>query len=152
MSEHNNNQHTTNGGEHKHENKHHGSHNDPPKHEAKQSHSDESNAVHEKAELVKLSDSAKENQSPTDDEYLGELKGQAQEYGQKIQDAADKAKVYANEKIAQAGDKFNELKDKEPGELVDEAKEFAREKPGQTILISAAVGLVVGLIFGRGRK
>ncbi|MCB1025259.1 MAG: hypothetical protein KDB79_12760, partial [Acidobacteria bacterium] len=45
-----------------------------------------------------------------DDEYLGDLKMQAQEYGQKIQDAAEKARDFASEKLSQAGDKFNELK------------------------------------------
>ncbi len=74
---------------------------------------------------------------------------QAQEYGQKIQDAAGKAKDYANEKITLANDKFNELKDKDPQELIEGAKDYARKKPGQTILISAAVGLVLGAIFSR---
>ena len=86
-----------------------------------------------------------------DDEYLGDLRMQAQEYGAKLQDAAGKAKIYAEEKLAQASDKFNELKDKDPQELVEEAKDYARKNPGQTILISAAVGLVLGMIF-RGRK
>ncbi len=86
-----------------------------------------------------------------DDEYLGDLKMQAQEYGQKIQDAAGKAKDFASEKFAQASEKFNELKDKDPKELVEDAKEYARKNPGQTILISAAVGLVIGMLF-RGRK
>ena len=36
----------------------------------------------------------------TDDEFLGDIKMQAQEYGQKIQDAAGKAKDFANEKFA----------------------------------------------------
>ncbi|MFV0387152.1 MAG: YqjD family protein [Pyrinomonadaceae bacterium] len=98
--------------------------------------------------LVQINNS---NAQEADDEFLGELKMQAQEYGQKLQDAADKAKVFANEKFSQAGDKFNELKNKDPKELVDDAKEFAREKPGQALLISAAVGLVIGLIFGRRR-
>ena len=83
----------------------------------------------------------------TDDEYLGDWKVQAQEYQQKMQDAAEKAKVYANEKFAQAGDKFKELSNKDPKELVEDAKEYARQKPGQTILISAAVGLVLGLLL-----
>ena len=87
-----------------------------------------------------------------DDEFLGDLKMQAQEYGQKIQDAAGKAKEFANEKFSQAGDKFKELSSKDPKELVEDAKEFARQKPGQTILISAAVGLVLGLILRSGRK
>ena len=54
---------------------------------------------------------------------------QAEEYGQKIQDAAMKAKDYASEKFAVAGEKFKELQDKDPKELVEEAKEFARKKP-----------------------
>lgn len=88
----------------------------------------------------------------TTDEFLGDLKMQAQEYGQKIQDAAAQAKDFANEKFAQAGDKFKEISAKDPKELVEDAKEFARQKPGQTILISAAIGLVVGLILRSGRK
>lgn len=87
-----------------------------------------------------------------DDEFLGDLKMHAQEYGQKIQDAAVKAKDFASDKFTQAGDKFKEISSKDPKELVEDAKEFARQKPGQTILISAAVGLVLGLILRGGRK
>jgi ElaB/YqjD/DUF883 family membrane-anchored ribosome-binding protein len=77
-----------------------------------------------------------------EDEYLGDLKMQAQEYGQK-------AKAYAEERFAWAGDKFKELQNKDPKELVEDAKEYARQKPGQTILISAAVGLVLGMLLRR---
>ena len=77
-----------------------------------------------------------------DDEYLGDLKMQAQEYGQK-------AKAYAEERFAWAGDKFKEIQSKDPKELVEDAKEYARQKPGQTILISAAIGLVIGMILRR---
>ena len=91
------------------------------------------------------------NNNFLNDEFLGELKVQAQEYQQKIQEAAGKAKDFANEKFAQAGDKFKELSNKDPQELVEDAKEFVRKKPGQTILISAAVGLVLGLLI-KGRK
>ena len=76
---------------------------------------------------------------------------QAQEYGQKLQDAAAKAKDYAGEAFATAGDKFKELQNKEPKELIEDAKEYARQKPGQTILISAAIGLVLGFLL-KGRK
>lgn len=92
-----------------------------------------------------------ENKTLLDDEFLGDLKMQAQEYGQKIQDAASKAKDFAGEKFAQAGDKFKELQNKDPKELVEDAKEFARQKPGQTILISAAIGLVIGFLL-KGRR
>jgi ElaB/YqjD/DUF883 family membrane-anchored ribosome-binding protein len=83
------------------------------------------------------------------DEFLGDLKMQAQEYGQKIQDAADRAKEFAEEKFAQAGEKFKELSNKDPKEIVEDAKEYARQKPGQAILISAAVGLVLGFLLKR---
>ena len=85
------------------------------------------------------------------DEFLGDIGKHVEEYGQKVQDAASKAYDFANEKFSAAGDKFKELSAKDPKELVEDAKEFARQKPGQTILISAAVGLVLGL-FLRGRK
>ena len=84
-----------------------------------------------------------------DDEYLGDLKMQAQEYGQKLQDAAEKAKDFAGEKLTQAGDKFNELKEKDPKEIVEDAKDYAKKNPGQTILISAAVGLFLGFLIKR---
>ena len=77
---------------------------------------------------------------------------QAQEYGQKIQDAAVKAKDFASEKFSQAGDKLKDIQNKDARELIEDAKEFARQKPGQTILISAAVGLVLGLLFRGSRK
>ncbi len=80
-------------------------------------------------------------------DYMDEFKAQAEVYGQKIQDAAMKARDFAGEKLTAAGEKFKELQEKDPRELVEDAKEFARKKPGQTILISAAVGLIVGLIL-----
>ncbi len=95
--------------------------------------------------LVPLDDEFRKNE----DEYLGELKMQAQEYGQKVQDAAGKARVFAEEKMAWAGDKFKEIQSKDPKEIIEDAKEFARQKPGQTILISAAIGLVIGFLLRR---
>ena len=85
----------------------------------------------------------------TTNDYMNEFKGQAQEYGQKFQDAAVKAKDYASDKFTVASDKFKELQGKDPKELVEDAKEYARQKPGQTILISAAVGLVLGILLKR---
>ena len=84
-----------------------------------------------------------------EDEFLGEIKMQAQDYGQKVQDAAGKAKAFAEERISWAGDKFKEIQNKDPRELVEDAKEYARQKPGQTILISAAIGLVIGMLLRR---
>jgi ElaB/YqjD/DUF883 family membrane-anchored ribosome-binding protein len=86
-----------------------------------------------------------------DDEFLGDLKMQAQEYGQRLQDAAVKARDFAGERFAQAGDKLKELQNKDPQELIEDAKEYARQKPGQTILISAAIGMVLGFLL-KGRR
>ncbi|MEO8072103.1 MAG: hypothetical protein ABI891_00320 [Acidobacteriota bacterium] len=88
----------------------------------------------------------------TANQYMDDFKGQAQEYQQKLQDAAVKAKDFANEKISQASDKFKELQQKDPQELVDNAKDYARQKPGQALLISAAAGLVLGLLLRGGKR
>jgi len=87
----------------------------------------------------------------TTNDHMNQFKGQAQEYGQKFQDAAAKAKDYASEKFAVASDKFKELQGKDPKELVENAKEYARQKPGQALLISAAAGLVLGFLL-KGRR
>ena len=102
--------------------------------------------------LVPVTPQEEEFNRSMDDEYLGDWKMQAQEYQQKFQDAAVKAKDYASEKFAYASDKFKELSNKDPKELVEDAKEYARQKPGQALLISAAVGLVLGFILKGGRR
>lgn len=84
--------------------------------------------------------------------YADDLRAQAQEYGQRLNDAAVKAKDYASEKFAVANEKFKELQNKDPQELVEEAKDYARKKPGQALLISAAAGLVIGLLLRGGRR
>ena len=86
-----------------------------------------------------------------DDEFLGDLKMHAQEYGQRLQDAASKARDFAGEKFNQAGDKFKELQNKDPKELIEDAKQYTRQKPGQALLISAAIGVVIGFLI-KGRK
>ena len=62
--------------------------------------------------LVPVGGAGDGKQGFVDDEFLGDLKMQAQEYGQKVQDAATKARGFAEEKFAQAGDKFKELQNK----------------------------------------
>ena|ERR1041385_1443159 len=86
------------------------------------------------------------------DEFLGDLRAHAEEYGQQLKDVAVRAADYAGEKWTQAEGKFREISNKDPREIVEDAKEFARQKPGQTILISAAVGLVLGLLLRGGRR
>ena len=75
----------------------------------------------------------------------------AQEYGQKISDAASHAREYVTDKVSVVGDKLKDLQNADLGELAENAKEYARRKPGQAILISAAAGLILGLLV-RGRR
>ena len=108
------------------------------------------------AEVKKAEKELEQNLAPLDkdfernDEYLGDVKMQSQQaYASNFQDAADKARVFAEEKLAWAGDKFKEIQNKDPKEVIEDAKEYARQKPGQTILISAAIGLAIGLLLRR---
>ncbi|HJS52504.1 MAG TPA: hypothetical protein VJ781_11435 [Pyrinomonadaceae bacterium] len=104
------------------------------------------------AEVKKAEKELEQGLSPVSkdvDEFLGEVKMQTDHQGQKVQDLADKARIYAEEKLAWAGDKVKELQNKDPKEIVEDAKEYARQKPGQTILISAAIGLVIGMLLRR---
>lgn len=71
--------------------------------------------------------------------------------GQKISEAATQAKEYVSDKVAVVGEKFKELQNTDFGEITENAKDYARKNPGQAILISAAAGLVLGLIL-RGRR
>lgn len=71
--------------------------------------------------------------------------------GQRISDAATQAKDYVSDKVAVVGDKLKELQNADFGEMAENAKDYARRNPGQAILISAAAGLVLGLIL-RGRR
>src|ERR1044071_762170 len=75
----------------------------------------------------------------------------AKEYGQKVSDAAIQAKDYVSDKVSVVGEKIKELQNADLGELAENAKEYARQKPGQALLISAAAGLLLGLII-RGRS
>lgn len=75
----------------------------------------------------------------------------AHDYGQKISEVATQAKDYVADKVSVVGDKFKELQNADLGELAENAKEYARRKPGQALLISAAAGLLLGLII-RGRR
>lgn len=75
----------------------------------------------------------------------------AQEYGSKITEAASQAKDYVTDKVSVVGEKLKDLQNADLGEVAENAKEYARKNPGQAILISAAAGLLVGLIL-RGRR
>ena len=75
----------------------------------------------------------------------------AQEYGGKISEAASQAKDFVSDKITVVGDKIKDLQNADLKEIAENAKDYARNNPGQAILISAAAGLLVGLIL-RGRR
>lgn len=75
----------------------------------------------------------------------------AHDYGQKITEAASHAREYVTDKVSVVGDKLKDLQNADLGELAENAKDYARRKPGQAILISAAAGLILGLLV-RGRR
>jgi ElaB/YqjD/DUF883 family membrane-anchored ribosome-binding protein len=75
----------------------------------------------------------------------------AHEYGTKISEAANQAKDYVADKVSVVGDKLKDLQNADLSEVAENAKDYARKNPGQAILISAAAGLLVGLIL-RGRR
>ncbi len=72
----------------------------------------------------------------------------AQEYAGKVSDVAVQAKDYVTDKVSVVSDKIKEM---DFAVLTDNAKEYARQNPGQAILISAGVGLILGLLV-RGRR
>ena len=82
-----------------------------------------------------------------DDSKMSELVETTHEYGRKIADAASRASDYVGEKVNVVSDKFKDLQGKDFSEIADEAKDYARRKPGHAILISAAAGLVLGLLL-----
>jgi len=82
----------------------------------------------------------------------GTATGLAQEYGGKITEAASQAKEYVSEKMTVVGDKIKELQNADLSEITENAKDYARKNPGQAILISAAAGLLVGLILRGSRR
>ena len=84
----------------------------------------------------------------------GAATGRAEDkgYGAKIADAASTAKDYVADKMSVIGDKISDLKNTDIKEVANQAKDYAREKPGQAILISAAAGLVLGLLIRSTRR
>ena len=79
---------------------------------------------------------------------LAEDKG----YGAKIAEAASSAKDYVADKVSVIGDKLTDLKNTDIKEVATQAKDYARQTPGQAILISAAAGLVLGLLIRGTRR
>jgi ElaB/YqjD/DUF883 family membrane-anchored ribosome-binding protein len=84
------------------------------------------------------------------------LAAQAKEYGQKVADAATSAREYVTDKASAVGtvvsDKFRDIQNMDYRQVAEEAKEYARQKPGQALLISAAAGFVIGLLLRGSRR
>ena len=83
---------------------------------------------------------------------MSEFSEYAQDYGQKIANAASRASDYIEEKASVLGDKFKDLQGKNFQEIADDAKDYARRKPGHAILIAAGAGLVLGFLLRNGRR
>lgn len=78
--------------------------------------------------------------------------GTAQEYGQKIAEAASTARDYMSDKLSVARDKIGDLQNVDYRQAADQAKEYARQNPGQALLISAAAGFLLGLLLRSTRR
>ncbi len=72
-----------------------------------------------------------------------QAKEQAQQYGQKVADAATQAKDYVS-------DKFKDLQNTDYRQVAEDARDYARQKPGQALIISAAAGFLIGLLIRGG--
>jgi ElaB/YqjD/DUF883 family membrane-anchored ribosome-binding protein len=84
----------------------------------------------------------------------GAATGRAEDkgYGAKIADAASTAKDYVTDKVSVIGDKLADLKNTDIKEVATQAKDYAQKNPGQAILISAAAGLVLGMLIRGSRR
>lgn len=81
-----------------------------------------------------------------------QAKEQAQQYGQKIADAATQAKDYVSDKLGPVGDKLKDLQNKDYKQVAEDAKDYARQNPGQALLISAAAGFLIGILLRGGNN
>jgi ElaB/YqjD/DUF883 family membrane-anchored ribosome-binding protein len=76
----------------------------------------------------------------------------AREYGQTVADAASQAKDYITDKASVVGDKLQDLRNVDYAEYANQAKDYARQNPGQALLVAAAAGFVIGLLVRGGRR
>ncbi len=80
------------------------------------------------------------------------ITGKAKEYGQTVVDAASQAKDYITDKAGAVGDKLQGLRDVDYQQYANQAKDYARQNPGQALLVAAAAGFVIGLLVRGGRR
>ena len=82
----------------------------------------------------------------------GGIAAKAKEYGQSVAGAASTAKDYLSDKASVVGDKISGLRDVDYAQYADQAKDYARQNPGQALLVAAAAGFVIGLLVRGGRR
>lgn len=82
----------------------------------------------------------------------GGLAGAARQYGQTVTDAASQAKDYLSDKASVVGDKLQDLRNVDYAEYANQAKDYARQNPGQALLIAASVGFIIGFLLRGSRR
>lgn len=80
------------------------------------------------------------------------IAGKAKEYGQTVVDAASQAREYISDKAGVVGEKIQGLRDVDYQQYATQAKDYARQNPGQALLVAAAAGFVIGLLVRGGRR
>lgn len=80
------------------------------------------------------------------------ITGKAKEYGQTVVDAASQAKDYIADKAGPVVDKLQDLRNVDYQQYATQAKDYARQNPGQALLVAAAAGFVIGLLVRGGRR
>jgi ElaB/YqjD/DUF883 family membrane-anchored ribosome-binding protein len=80
------------------------------------------------------------------------ITGKAKEYGQTVVDAASQAKDYLSDKAGVVGDRLQDLRNVDYQQYATQAKDYARQNPGQALLVAAAAGFVIGLLVRGGRR
>jgi len=67
----------------------------------------------------------------------------------KAKEGVDHAKEKVSEQASRAKETMKEFPKKSMGELADNVTEYAKEHPGQTILVSLGVGALIGMLLSR---
>ena len=80
------------------------------------------------------------------------LAAHAQEYGQRIAEAASHAKDYVVDTASSMGGRIKDLQNTDFNQVAEDAKQYARQNAGQAILISAAAGFLIGLLIRGSRR
>jgi ElaB/YqjD/DUF883 family membrane-anchored ribosome-binding protein len=66
-----------------------------------------------------------------------------------VADVASQAKDYISDKASAVSDRIQNI---DYQQYADQAKDYARQNPGQALLVAAAAGFVIGLLVRGGRR